>query len=326
MIDDLVSIIMPVYNAEDYLREAIDSILTQTYPLFELIIINDGSSDNSLEIIKSYRDDRIRVFSFVNGGCSKQRNYGISVAKGKFLAMMDADDISEQTRIEEQYNFLKSHTEIQVVGTNCLHIDEKGKIISIKNYSEFHNEIEFSAPVLCPICPPSMMTYTNILIDCGCYREDFLVAGDYDLILKLLGNAYKFYNLQKPLFRYRIHKSSLSATKLQKQQLNHYECSLYYLNKSYYDSSDRLFYDYRRGLLEYYYGKVSIARKYLFKSLFNNSAPKLRLIRLILSSILGNRLIALLRRKGILSYINRTYLKLFDIDLQKVKTKSNYSN
>ena len=126
----LVSVIMPVYNAEKYLKESIESILQQTYSNIELIIIDDGSKDNSIEIIKNYKDERVRSFYFANSGCSKQRNYGLYKASGDIIALMDADDISEKTRLENQIDFLKSNQDIKILGTNCLVVDENGKKMS----------------------------------------------------------------------------------------------------------------------------------------------------------------------------------------------------
>src|SRR5690242_9380591 len=99
---------MPVYNASSYLREAIESILNQTYSNFEFIIINDGSTDNSLEIIRSYHDPRISVVNNeTNLGIIKTRNKGLKLAKGKYIANMDADDISLSSRLEKQVQYLE---------------------------------------------------------------------------------------------------------------------------------------------------------------------------------------------------------------------------
>jgi glycosyltransferase involved in cell wall biosynthesis len=322
MSDKLVSVIMPVYNAERYLREAINSILVQTYSHFEFIIIDDGSSDNSSDIIKCYRDDRISAYFFNNGGCSRQRNFGISVAKGEVIALMDADDISEPTRIEEQFNFLKSSPDVQIVGTNCLYINDKGERILSKKYPESHEEIEFIAPVLCPICPSSMMTYKKILTDLGGYTEELLVAGDYNLILRLLAKGYSFHNYQKTLYNYRIIKTSLSQTKSEMQKINHYNSSIFYLDHCKHSEKVRHFYNYRRGLLEYYYGEITVARKYLLKALKNKSIPKSRLLRLLITSMLGESVLEYLRKKGVLKFINKVIFKIFNYDLQKMEIKN----
>jgi glycosyltransferase involved in cell wall biosynthesis len=317
MNEKLVSIIMPVYNAERFLHQAIQSILDQTYKNFELIIIDDGSTDSSSIIIKSFSDERIRSFFFENQGVSKTRNIGISVSRGEFIALMDADDISEQTRIEKQLEYLFTNKEIDVVGTNCVSIKTNGKLLSYHSYPEFHKEIEFVAPILGPICFATMMTSKNNLIKIGCYNETLLVSGDHDLLLRLISNGNKIYNYQEYLYKRRICNSSLSFLMSEKQNHNHYIASLRFLKDSL-KTESRKFYNYRRGLLEYYYGNVSISRIYLFRSLRQNFAQNFKVIRMIVISLLGNKAINFLRDKGALKFINRIIFKLFKVNLQKI--------
>jgi glycosyltransferase involved in cell wall biosynthesis len=315
---NLVSVIMPVYNAEKFLSESIKSILNQTYPNFEFIIINDGSTDNSKELISSFKDERIRAYDFTNQGCSRQRNFGLSVAKGEIIALMDADDISASDRFEVQLNFLKSNEQIHVLGSNCFNIDENGKIKNEKKFPEFHKEIEFMAPILCPVCHASIMTYRKILVDCGGYLESHKVAGDHELILRLISQSYKIQNIQKNLYLRRIWKNSLSNAYNSLQKQNHYKNGIQYLSKincTEYNFNCDL---YRRGLLEYYYGDISEARKYFLKALLKNSVSPIRLLRLILVSLLGNKIIGYLRKKGILIIMNKIVFKLFRYNLQKV--------
>jgi glycosyltransferase involved in cell wall biosynthesis len=126
-----ISVVMSVYNGEKYLRQAIESILQQTYTDFEFIIIDDGSTDSSREIIQSYDDKRIRlVINEQNIGLTKSLNKGIRLAKGEFIARMDADDISLPQRFEKQVAYLDSHPEVGVLGTYANIIDHRGKIIN----------------------------------------------------------------------------------------------------------------------------------------------------------------------------------------------------
>ena len=123
-----ISVIMPVLNAELYLKTAIESVLSQTIPDFEFIIINDGSTDKTEEIIKSYQDPRIiYIKNDTNIGLSKSYNLGIRASKGEFIARMDADDISFKDRFESQLEFLEAHQEVGVVGGGVILIDESGK-------------------------------------------------------------------------------------------------------------------------------------------------------------------------------------------------------
>ncbi len=125
-----VSVIMSVYNGDKYLREAIESILNQTFTDFEFIIVNDGSTDNSLEIIESYDDERIKTINNKkNIGLTKSLNKALKFAKGKYIARQDADDVSLPNRFEKQVEYLDSHPEVALVGTSVYLIDENGKII-----------------------------------------------------------------------------------------------------------------------------------------------------------------------------------------------------
>jgi len=128
-----ISVVMSVYNAERYLREAIESILNQTFTDFEFIIINDGSTDNSLEIIRSYNDERIKIINQSNMGLAKALNNGIKIAKGKYIARMDADDISMPERLEIQYDFMENHPECVAVGSNAEIIDIDGNYVFTSN-------------------------------------------------------------------------------------------------------------------------------------------------------------------------------------------------
>ena len=115
--DPKISVVMAVYNGEKYLREAIDSILNQTFKDFEFIIVNDGSTDRTREILESFIDPRIVLIHQEHMGLTKSLNRGIALAKGKYIARQDADDISMAERLEKQFNFLESHENVALLGT-----------------------------------------------------------------------------------------------------------------------------------------------------------------------------------------------------------------
>ena len=125
----LISVVMPVYNGEKYLKDAIDSILNQTHTDFEFIIVNDGSTDNTANIIDSYVDSRIIHVRQENRGLPKALNVGASISKGEYIARMDADDISLPNRLKSQYLFFKSNSDISVLAGSFSYIDEKGKYL-----------------------------------------------------------------------------------------------------------------------------------------------------------------------------------------------------
>jgi glycosyltransferase involved in cell wall biosynthesis len=153
MANPLVSVILPVYNAETYIAEAIESILTQSYKNLELILINDGSTDRSLDIMQSYADIRIQIISRENRGLVASLNEGIMKAKGKYIARMDADDISLPKRFEEQVAFLEMHPEVGLCGTAVMMFGNKikGKIWRLpQSDNRIKSELLFSSALAHP--------------------------------------------------------------------------------------------------------------------------------------------------------------------------------
>lgn len=126
----LVSVIMPSYNGERFIREAIESVLVQTYENWELIIIEDASTDHSIEVIKTYKDKRIRLFcNEQNKGIAESTNRGIQESRGKYIALLDDDDVAEKDRFTLQVDYLETHPEIEILGGRTTFIDTSGKVI-----------------------------------------------------------------------------------------------------------------------------------------------------------------------------------------------------
>ena len=160
----LVTVLLPVYNSEMFLREAIDSILSQSFKDFEFLIINDGSSDNSLNIINSYHDQRIKLIDNIqNKGLIFSLNKGIDLAKGKYIARMDADDISLPERLETQINYFQKYPNAEVICSPIITITESGGLT--KNWEADNNirtveEIKKNLPKENCIAHPSVMIKT----------------------------------------------------------------------------------------------------------------------------------------------------------------------
>lgn len=237
-----VSVLLPVYNCEKYINESVDSILNQTFTDFELIIIDDKSTDNTLNLIKKYNDNRIIVFEKnQNSGYTNSLNYGISIAKGEFIARMDADDISLPTRFEEQIEFLESNPEFILCGS-WLQVIGTSRIIK---KPENHQEILIHLLYSNPIGHPSVMLKKEVLYKFK-YDINKEPAEDYDLWTKLIWHG-KMYNIQKPLLLYRKHDSQISTTKsiIQMQRYLYSRIELFKSLK--YDSekySDKLLYSF----------------------------------------------------------------------------------
>lgn len=212
----LISVIMPVYNAELFLKESIESILNQTYNKFELIILNDCSTDNSKIIIEEFvkKDDRIIFINkSQNGGPSKLRNEGIEFSKGEFIALMDADDISINTRFEKQLQVFKLDSKIGVCGSWFTNFGAKIKNKTIK-HAEHHNEIKARFLIDCTIGNPTVMFRKKILNSTR-YNKNFEPAEDYEFWSHLIHRTH-FHNIQESLLLYRIHTNNISLTRSEK--------------------------------------------------------------------------------------------------------------
>ena len=205
-----ISVIMPVYNGEKYLREAIDSILNQTFSDFEFIIINDDSKDSTEEIIKSYDDNRIVYLkNEQNLGVAGTLNRGLDIAKGEYIARMDADDISMPQRFEKQVAYLDKNQDVGVLGSNVIVFTE-----TEENKTEFpcnEKDVRIHLFINSQLAHPTVMTRRSLVED-GIYRYDSTWEGreDYELWTRIVQKS-KICNLPEPLLRYRKH--SLQVTK-----------------------------------------------------------------------------------------------------------------
>lgn len=212
-----VSVIMSVYNGEKYLREAVDSILAQTFTDFEFIIINDGSTDKTKEILSSYDDERIVVIDQQNVGLTKSLNRGIKMAKGEYIARMDADDISLPERLEKQVRFLDHNRDIVLVGTSPICINENGKAIETGNVSTASDEIKKNLLNGNQFTHGSVMFRKSCIEAVGFYREEFDVAQDYDLWLRI-SEVFGVGNIEEPLYKWRINPKSIAFVKKDKSE------------------------------------------------------------------------------------------------------------
>ncbi len=218
-----LTVLMPVFNEQRYLKSAINSILNQTYSFFEFIIINDGSTDNSESIILSFNDDRIVYKSNIkNLGLIETLNLGIQLSNCEYIARMDADDVSHKARLEKQFNFLESKREFSAVGSFFRCIDAKGRLSEDIRWPTDLKKILYSGVTgFCPLGHPGTMYKKKAILDVGCYDKNYFACEDYELWLKLLANGYKLINLPEYLLDYRIHKSQVTNTHREIQLRNH---------------------------------------------------------------------------------------------------------
>lgn len=218
-----VSVIIPIYNSEKYLSEAILSILNQTFSDFELLLADDCSTDDTLKIAKSLaeKDQRITLLeNEKNSGVSYTRNKLHQIAQGEFIAVMDADDVALPDRFKVQLDFLESNPDVVCVGSNHGLIDEHGHFLTTLELLEDDEAIQSAAlEGHGSICHPCAMIRKSALDEIGGYDESLSSALDLDIWLKL-GEIGKLANIQTRLLDYRLHSSSISGSKGGKQRLN----------------------------------------------------------------------------------------------------------
>jgi glycosyltransferase involved in cell wall biosynthesis len=216
-INPKISVIMPVYNSSQFLRAAIESILNQTMSDYEFIIINDGSNDESVEIISEYERKDARI-CFINNkensGLIDVLNQGISVSTGDYIARMDADDISLPQRFKVQSQFLDTHPEVGVVGSNVHFIDSSGRRISnfINNprLPQTTNQIKWSLCFSCCLIHPTIMMRQELVKKVGGYNKQAKHAEDYDL-WERMSVITNYYNLSQKYLLLRKHEKNVTV-------------------------------------------------------------------------------------------------------------------
>ncbi len=215
----LVSVIMPVYNQEKFLHEAIESVLNQTYNQFEFLILDDGSTDSSPSIIKNFskKDNRIKDFYSSNQGRADSTNILIKRAAGIFCALLDADDIMLPNRLETQLNYHLNNIDIDASSVHCYYIDEKGKQIGIQHYPYLndlsaYNLVKQNRTIIhCAIT--GLMIKRAAYLTTGGLDKRFWPCDDFEFINKLIDFNLKILILNVILMKYRFHHNSATSKK-----------------------------------------------------------------------------------------------------------------
>lgn len=210
-----VSVILPAYNAEKYIKEAVDSILGQTFMNFELIVINDCSKDSTEQILLSYTDPRlVYVKNEQNLGVAGTLNKGLSLAKGTYIARMDADDISLPERFRKQVSYLDAHPDVAVLGT-AVEIFGEGMSSQIRQFSQMPEQMKVDLFFSCGLAHPSVMMRADVIRTLGGYDKAFEGLEDYELWCRV-SRDYQIAALPEVLFRYRIHPSQVTKNPTEK--------------------------------------------------------------------------------------------------------------
>lgn len=268
MAKPLITVLMPVYNGEKYLRLAINSILNQTYPDFEFLIINDGSTDKSEDIILSYRDDRIRyVKNETNLKLIKTLNKGIDLAKGEYIARMDCDDISFPHRFEKQLQYMKSHPDIDGVCGKAVDLLPNNVIKRSLRYLRLHKDaFRFTSLIEISFCHPCLMIKSAILKKHYFFNNDAaLHIEDMELGSRLSMLGYNIEVLDEFLIYYRKNPTGICLTHRDEQKVRSYELAKTNLAKYLNYNLDKNFYSLltnKSGFDKLY--KLNYARRELY--------------------------------------------------------------
>jgi len=228
-----VSVIIPTYNYGKYICDAVDSILKQTYNDYEIIVVDDGSTDNTGEILKKY-DDKLSYYYIENQGPAAARNLGIKKAKGKYISFLDSDDAFEPEKLEIQVDILEKQRNVGLIYSDFLYVNNtlasvyyNFKCKKLYSHTEalqylWHNNY---------INTSTVMTVKDYLFEAGLYNESYRYAEDYDLWLRL-GKHYEFYCIHKPLVKTRSHNKNhckkidslekINCTKLVRENIKEY--------------------------------------------------------------------------------------------------------
>lgn len=214
MITPVVSVVMATYNADKFLRPAIESILNQTFQGFELIVVNDGSTDETARVLAGLHDHRMIVLTNErNLGIAHATNRGLAAARGEYIALQDSDDISLPHRFQVEVEYLDSHPQIALVGSSAILIDENDT--AYDNYVEVEDDLEIKWQSLfrCPISHTSVMVRRKVIGVMGGYSTNPLlrVTSDYDMLARI-AQRHPVANIREPLVKWRRHRSATMIT------------------------------------------------------------------------------------------------------------------
>lgn len=214
-----ISVIMSVYNSQEYLKDAVESILNQSFREFEFLIIDDNSNDESLKILESFKDKRIKLFKQnENKGLTFNLNFLIKNSQAPFIARMDADDIAERERLKLQYEFLIANPKFDLIGAKARIIDEKNDLKQKIEVPTSFDQVLSKIFLQNVFVHPTLMFTKNSILDVGLYDEKFKKAQDYHLIFRYIFKNYKITNLDEYLLNYRIHQNSISSSSTEEQE------------------------------------------------------------------------------------------------------------
>jgi len=251
-----VSILMSVYNSSAYIGEAIESMLGQTFADFEFIIVDDGSTDASVDIVRQYASADKRLHHIIlpeNVGLASALNHGLASASGQYIARMDSDDMSLPDRLAQQVRYLDNHSEVGVLGSRMQVVDKNKKPLFVYEVPTEHSVIVWNIFFGRTFAHPSVMMRRELLQSVNGYNDSLSVAQDVDLWARLVGLTL-FANLPDQLLLYRTHERATSVDKAEQQNIVLRDVSKHLLQTLWGEVSDdtvRRFFNVRSGKSEF---------------------------------------------------------------------------
>lgn len=316
-----MSVLMPVRNAEQFVQQAIGSILNQSLQDFEFIIIDDGSTDNTLSILKSYNDPRILLFESENKGVSYQSNFAVSNAHAKYISKMDADDISHVNRLEEHYSFMEKNPDVKLIGNNIQFIDSANRRLNVMKYPEFNADINYFLPVRPTVLNGTITMHKSAFEKLDGYNTKLEVGEeDHEFLIRFCEAGYLSYNIQDVMYYYRVYERPVNRLREEKQNRMSYMLGKDILQKQK-DSGSISEYDfnYKIGLIEYYRGSLKVANHFFVLALKSRWTKLFHLFRFIIVSSVLSKSVTVLRKKGTMRDLNIFLNKYLGVDLYKLK-------
>lgn len=221
----LISVIIPNYNYSQYIEFAIDSVLSQSYTNFECIVVDDGSTDNSVDIVKKIqvKDKRLKLVVKTNGGLSSARNEGIKTANGKYISFLDSDDLWESDKLKNQIEVFYQHEDIDIVYSNCIKFTDSGTEQSSHHVFEPYSPLKFIETNSMPGCSSNFMIRKELISKAGLFDHDLRGSEDQDFLFRcaLVGGKFAFCNRLD--VRIRKHSTSM-LTNYRKMFFNNWYC------------------------------------------------------------------------------------------------------
>ena len=215
-----ISVVMVTRNVERFLAEAIESILGQTFQDFEFIIVDFGSTDKSREIVSSYaaKDSRIRLHEIAPCVLAEARNAACHLAQGKYVAVMDSDDVAVPDRLRWEFEFMEKHPAVGLLGGATEWIDSAGRSLYVDRFPLTDLELREAFSEGCPYCQPTVLFRKDAFVLAGGYRAVFSQSEDYDLWLRV-AEHFEIANLEQVVLKYRIHPGQISMRQRKEQSL-----------------------------------------------------------------------------------------------------------